>query len=112
MSDKLSNFGYNFQIKIISSLLTDKAFLQQVSDILLPEFFESESNQWIVETTIKYFQDYATAPTLDVFKIKVQDIDRDVLKTAIIESLKDSYKFLESQDLDFVKEETVNFCKN
>jgi hypothetical protein len=112
MSDKLSNFGYNFQIKIISSLLTDKAFLQQVSDILLPEFFESESNQWIVETTVKYFQDYATAPTLDVFKIKVQDIDRDVLKTAIIESLKDSYKFLESQDLDFVKEETVNFCKN
>ena len=52
MSDKLSNFGYNFQIKIISSLLTDKAFLQQVSDILLPEFFESEANQWIVETTI------------------------------------------------------------
>jgi len=112
MSDKLSNFGYNFQIKIISSLLTDKAFLQQVSDILLPEFFESESNQWIVETTIKYFQDYTTAPTLDVFKIKVQEIDRDVLKTAIIESLKDSYKFLESQDLDFVKEETVGFCKN
>ena len=112
MSDKLSNFGYNFQIKIISSLLTDKAFLQQVSDILLPEFFESEANQWIVETTVKYFQDYAAAPTLDVFKIKVQEIDRDVMKTAIIESLKDSYKFLESADLDFVKEETVGFCKN
>jgi len=112
MADKLSNYGYNFQIKIISSLLTDKAFLQQVADILLPEFFESEANQWIVETTEKYFYEYTSAPTLDVFKIKVQDIDSEVLKSSIIESLKDSYKYLESQDLDFVKEQTLNFCKN
>lgn len=112
MSDKLSNFGHGFQVKIISSLLTDKAFLQQVTDILLPEFFESESNQWIIETINKYFQEYKVAPTLDVFKIKVQDIDRDVLKTSIIEALKDAYRFLESEDLDFVKAETVDFCKN
>ena len=112
MTDKLSNFGYGFQIKIISSLLTDKPFLQQVSDILFPEFFESEANQWIVRTSLKYFQDYSSAPTLDVFKIKTQEIESDLLKSSVIESLKDSYKFLESQDLDFVKEETVNFCKN
>lgn len=112
MSDKLTGFGHGFQVKIISSLLTDKAFLQQVSDILLPEFFESEANQWIVETTEKYFQEYKTAPTLDVFKIKVQDVDRDVLKMSIIESLKDSYRYLDSEDLEFVKEKTLDFCKN
>ena len=55
MSDKLTNFGYGFQIKVVSSLLTDKAFLQQVTDILLPDFFESDANQWIVETINKYF---------------------------------------------------------
>jgi replicative DNA helicase len=112
MADKLTNFGYSFQIKTISSLLTDKAFLQQVSDILLPEFFDSEATQWIVQTTVQYFQDYKTPPTLDVFKIKVQDVDRDVLKTSIVETLKDSYRYLESQDLDFVKEEVIGFCKN
>jgi hypothetical protein len=112
MADKLSNFGHGFQVKIISSLLTDRPFLQQVADILLPEFFESEANQWIVDTTVKYFHEYATAPTLDVFKIKVQDVDRDVVKASIIESLKDSYRFLESDDLDFVKVETLDFCKN
>jgi hypothetical protein len=47
-----------------------------------------------------------------VFKHKVQDIERDVLKTAIIESLKDSYRYLESEDLEFVKERTLDFCKN
>lgn len=111
MSDKF-NYGYNFQVKTIACLLTDRAFIQQVSDILQPEFFESEANQWIVSVTIKYFIEYGTAPTLDVFKIKVQDIDRDVFKTAIIEALKDAYKYLESEDLDFVKEQVLNFCKN
>ena len=57
MSEKLSNFGYNFQVKVVASLLTDRPFLQQVTDILLPEFFESEANQWIIETVRKYFQD-------------------------------------------------------
>jgi hypothetical protein len=112
MSDKLSNYGHGFQIKIVSSLLTDKAFLQQVADILLPDFFESEANQWIVETIVKYFSEYACAPTLDVFKIKMNDVDRDVLKTSIIETLKDSYRYLESNDLEFVKLETVDFCRN
>jgi len=112
MSDKLSNFGHGFQLKIISSLLSDKAFLQQVADILLPEFFESESNEWIVNTIIKYFHEYKVSPTLDVFKIKVQDAGSDVLKASIIENLKDSFRHLESEDLEFVKEETLNFCKN
>jgi replicative DNA helicase len=112
MADKLSNFGHGFQVKIVSSLLTDKAFLQQVADILLPEFFESEANQWVVEQIIKYFHEYGCAPTLDVFKIKTQEVERDVVRTSIVETLKDSYRFLESDDLDFVKAETLDFCKN
>jgi len=112
MSDKLSNYGHGFQVKTISALLTDKAYLQQVADILLPEFFESEANQWIVSTVIAYFHEYKVSPTLDVFKIKVQAVERDVLKASIVDSLKDAYKFLESTDLDFVKEEVLNFCKN
>lgn len=112
MSDKLSNFGYGFQIKTISSLLTDRSFLQQVSDILLPEFFESEANQWIVQTIVDYFQEYKTAPTLDVFKIKVQEVERDVVKASIIDCLKEAYRYLESDDLTFVKEECLDFCKN
>jgi replicative DNA helicase len=112
MADKLSNFGHSFQVKVISALLTDKAFTQQVSDILLPDFFESEANVWIVDTIIKYFYEYKTAPTLDVFKIKVQDISSDVLKTSIIEMLKDAFRYLESEDLDFIKEQTLDFCKN
>lgn len=110
--DKFNGYGHSFQIKIISSLLSDKGFLQQVSDILDPEYFESESNQWIVDVILKYFIQFKSSPTLDVFKLKVQDVEREVLKTAVVETLKDAYRYLESEDLAFVKEEALNFCKN
>ena len=48
MVNKLSDFGYNFQIKLIASLFTDRLFLQQISDILERKFFESEANQFII----------------------------------------------------------------
>lgn len=112
MSDKLTSFGNNFQIKTVSALLTDKTFLQQVSDILLPEFFESEASNWIVDVTIKYFHEFAQTPTLDVFKIKTSQLSSDVLKMSIIDTLKEVYKYLESPDLNFIKEEMVAFCKN
>ena len=49
MSDKstLSQFGHVFQAKIISSLLSDKKFIQTISDILEPEYFDSDANKWI-----------------------------------------------------------------
>ena len=70
--DKLNQYGHSFQIKVITSLLTDKSFIQQVSDILYPDFFESEANNWIVSEIQSYYAKFKSIPTLDVFKIKLQ----------------------------------------
>ena len=112
MADKLSTYGHNFQIKVISALLTDRIFLQQVSDILSPDYFESQANQWIVDIVKEYFVEYNSIPTLDVFKIKVQSETNDILKASVIDNLKEVFKYIESDDLDFVKEESLKFCKN
>ena len=50
MSDRLSDFGYNFQIKFIASLFSDRDFLQQIIDILEPSYFEAEANKFIVKS--------------------------------------------------------------
>ena len=55
---------------------------------------------------------YKTPPTKDVFKVKITDIQNDVLKTAILEQLKDVFRYMESDDLSFVKTEILKFCKN
>jgi hypothetical protein len=112
MTDRLANFGYTFQIKVITSLFADKVFMQQISDILLPTYFESEANQWIVDTILEYGQEYKSSPTLEVMKVKLEDVDNDILKTQIIDHLKDAWKYVGAEDLKFIKEQAINFCRN
>ena len=111
--DTLGNkFGTSFQIKIISALLSDRIFLQTVYDILKPEMFDSEANEWLVTKTLSHFDTYSKLPTLDVFKTEVDRVERDVLKQSIVDNLKQAWNLLESEDLDYVKEKTLEFCKN
>ena len=112
MTDTFSKFGYSFQIKLIAALFKDRLFLQQVSDILKPEFMESESNQWIIETIIDYFTEYSSLPTLEVMKVRLEDVDNDVLKTTIIDTLKQVTKQFEAEDIKFIEQEALDFCKN
>lgn len=108
----LTHFGPVFQSKIISSLLSDQKFLQTISDILKPSYFDSDANGWLVGTIIAYFYEYKTTPTLEVLKVKIDEIDNDILQVSVIENLKESWRNMESPDLQFVKEETIEFCKN
>ena len=111
--DKFGNkFGTSFQIKIISSLLSDKIFLQQMYDILKPEMFDSEANEWLVNQTLQHFDNFSQLPTLDVFKNEVAKVERDVLKQSIVDNLKQVWNGLESDDLEYVKEKSLEFCKN
>ena len=43
-----SKFGTSFQLKIISALLSDRIFFKTVYDIIKPEYFDSEANEWIL----------------------------------------------------------------
>ena len=112
MTDRLSSYGYAFQIKVITALLTDKSFLQQISDILIPGYFESDANNWIVDIILEYHRDYKSSPTLEVMKVKMEDLDHEVLKTSVIQHLKDAWRFTEAPDLEFIKEQALDFCKN
>ena len=90
--DKFGNkFGTSFQIKIISALISDRIFLQTVYDIIKPEYFDSESNEWVVKKILSHFDEYGELPTLDVFKVEVNKIDRDVLKQSIVDNLKNHH---------------------
>mgnify|MGYP003674786556 CR=1 FL=1 len=113
MIDGLGKFGSSFQVKVLTSLLTDKTFIQQVFDILDPKFFDTEAKQWLTETVFGHFNQYKQAPTLETFKIKIDQEDLpDVLKTTVIEDLRNAFKYTEATDLEYIKDETVNFCKN
>ena len=107
-----SKFSTSFQNKVISSILSDRSFTRQIYDIMKPEYFDSESSEWLVKTILKYFDDFEKMPTLDVLKVKINTIERDVLKTSVVDTLKFAWNHLESDDLEFVKEQVLDFCKN
>ena len=112
MTDKLSEYGWSFQVKVLAAMFTDRSFLQQIADIIRPEYFESDANNWVLDVILDHFREYKTPPSKDVLKVKVTEIDNDVLKTAILEQLKEVFRYMESDDLSFVKDEILRFCKN
>ena len=107
-----TKFSNTFQVKVISSLLGDRAFARQVFDILKPQYFDSEASEWLVKEIMSYMDTYENVPTLDVLKVKINSVERDVLKTSIVDTLKSAWTNLESEDLDYVKEQSVEFCRN
>jgi len=110
--DKLTDFGHTFQIKSISALMKNQTFLEQIHDILDEKHFDSDSLKWVVKECKKYYDEYRKCITLDVFKVKTQEVENDVLKLSIIENLKDVFRHIESPDLDFIEDKALDFFKN
>jgi replicative DNA helicase len=112
MTDKLSDYGWGFQVKVLAAMFTDRLFLQQISDIIRAEYFDSDANSWLLDIILTHFREYKTPPSKDVLKVKITEIENDILKATILEQLKDVIRFMESDDLTFVKDEILKFCKN
>ena len=114
MSDKntFQLYGQSFQSKIIALLLTDKGYLEQIQDILESKYFENRANRWIIKNTLEYFNKYKNAPTMSALKVLVSQVEDDIFKISIIDSLREANKYSEAIDKDFIKEKSIDFCKN
>ena len=110
--DNLKKFGSEFQIKCISGLVSDKTFIERISDILEPDSFETDAHKFIVKETISYFLQYKDLPTLAVFKVKVDGIENELLKQSVVEQLRLVYQKISDTDLKYIKEQFLEFCKN
>jgi len=89
--DTLVKYGQSYQSKVVASLISDVKFLEQVTEITKPAFFESQANQWIIGEVQNYFNEFRTSPTMEVFKIKVGEVEDKVLKQTVVEQLKSVY---------------------
>jgi len=110
--DNLSEYGHTFQTKVISCLISDKTFLGQVSDLLEPAYFESQYNNWIVEKILDYHRKFKSQPTQEVFKSLLVPVEDKLLRTGIVDGIKEAYKLQNSTDLEYVKNEVIEFSKN
>ena len=110
--DTLSKYGQSFQSKVVSALITDNKFLDTISEITTPKFFENDANKWIISEILSYHEEYRKPPTLDVFKSELSKVDNDVLKKTVVEQLRHVFTQIGNVDLDYIKDEFTNFCIN
>lgn len=108
--DTFAKFGFGFQTKLISQFISDRDFAKQIVDSLDKKLFENQGLQWIVENSINYFNEYKLQPSLEVFKVQISNIqDGSLLRTEVINCLREVFKNLNTDDKEFIKKETVEF---
>lgn len=111
-AEKLSEkYGARFQIKAISSILSDKKFLERIIDILDPEYFDGRGKQWIVSKILDFYEEYREIPKLEYFQSEIQSVASDSLQASILENLRKVWEKKKSPDLDWVRDNFLEFCK-
>ncbi len=108
---KFEEYGKDFQIKVISSLLTHKEFLINIYDIINDEDFTNQAHRWIVKEILKYYNKYHTTPSLEILNVEVKKVEHEVLRLSIKEQLREAY-ITSDDDLEYIMEEFSSFCKN
>ena len=78
----LSQYGINFQIKVLSSLLTHKEFLLNIHDVISEDYFDNQAHKWIIKEILKYYDklyekgaNNRENPTSIIRTIALPDID-------------------------------------
>jgi replicative DNA helicase len=107
----IDEYGPSFQMKVISSLLTHKEFLQNINDVLSDEYFSNPAHKWIINEIVKYYEKYHTTISMDILKVEMKKLDNEVLKVSVKEQLREAYK-ADIDDLAYAQEEFSTFCKN
>ena len=109
--NSLSTYGTVFQVKVLSSLLTHKEFLQNINDVLSEEYFDNQAHKWIIGEILNYYEQYHTTPTMEVLKVEMKKVENEVLQLSIKEQLREAYQ-ASSSDLEYIENEFSSFCKN
>lgn len=107
----IDEYGPSFQMKVISSLLTHKEFLQNINDVLSDEYFSNPAHKWIINQIVQYYESYHTTISMDILKVEMKKLDNEVLKVSVKEQLREAYR-ADLEDLEYVQLEFSTFCKN
>ena len=109
--NSLATYGTAFQVKVLSSLLTHKEFLQNINDVLSEEYFDNQAHKWIIGEILNYYEEYHTTPTMEVLQVEMKKVENEVLQLSIKEQLREAYQ-ASNEDLEYVENEFSSFCKN
>jgi replicative DNA helicase len=112
---QFSKYNKNFQEKIFQGLLSDTAWASQMIEVMRPDFFELRYLQYLCEKYFAYFTEYRCFPTqgllISIIKESLGTDDDVILRDQIVNYLIRMRSNPNPNDLAYVKEKSLDFCK-
>lgn len=111
-----SSFGKSFQEKVLQALLSDHYWAQQMIEVMKPSYFDHAYLQYIYEIYAEYWKKYKCFPTLQnvltMIKLDLREGNDELLCNQVVDYLKRVKTSPDVNDLPWVKDKSLNFCKN
>ena len=109
-------YGKAFQEKIFQGLAIDKDWAQQMHEVMKPHYFELKYLQYLCEKYFEYFDNYRCFPTMQLL---IQMVGSEltgegsdgILRNQIVQFIHRMRGNPHPEDLPFVKDKTLDFCK-
>lgn len=108
--------GRSYQEKVVSAILTDLQFAEQIADVILPKYFELKYLQEIVRLIFTHRQQFKTWPSVDLVGIMLtKEVGDDLiahqgkefLKRVIEQPLNGDMGYIEATAIDFARRQTL-----
>lgn len=107
----LGYLGYSFQLKVLSQMLNDKAFAENIIPILDPAYFDDANCRLISKLLREYHTRYNTVPSYEV----LDNIVRIEIKTEVqckyVLDVVAEIRNQELLDVEWIQERAFKFCK-
>lgn len=115
MEDTFAKFGKTFQEKVAQLLVEDGVFLEQMSDVLKPQFFELRYLQHLAEKVFEYRARFRSSPSKEVLDVLVgrsDEVNRDsALGVQVREYLARIREEPVGLDREYFEETALEFCR-
>jgi replicative DNA helicase len=112
---QFAQYNKNFQEKILQGLLSDKQWATQMVEIMRPDFFELRYLEYLSEKYFAYFSQYRCFPTqlllISIIKDALNEEGDVLLRDQIVSYLVRMKENPNPNDLAYVKEKSLDFCK-
>ena len=109
------HYGKSFQEKIFQGLLNDHRWAAQICEVMKPDFFDIRYLNYLTEKYFAYNEKYKCFPTLSllvtIIKEDLSEDDDIILRDQIVEFLYRMKMNPDTNDIDYVKDKSLDFCK-
>ena len=111
---KINGFGYlgaSFQLKLLSQIIVDNKFGEQILNIINPKYFDNVNYRQIMVFIKDYYEKYESLPNFENLQQIVSIEIKDEIQVEYLSSL---IKDIQSQTLEdslFIQDKALKFCK-